>query len=338
MSRPRRILIIRLSSVGDIVLAGALVQVLAQREPQARLDFLVDKGFASLPRGWPELEQIHEFDHRGEHRGPGGIRLLAEQIGSVDWVLDLQHKLRSQMLLHWLKPARKTVYVKRKGMGMVRAMLGADAVLGGPHQIQRYLGLLEPGLEDGPGPMPRLSVPAEPAARARRELGLEQGQGPVLGLVLGGRHATKRWPATHWASLARLALDGGLRPVLLGGPDGLEDAQVLRGEFSGLPLGLDGDLERLAARLSCCDVVVCPDSGPGHMAAALGLSTISLFGPTSPRRWAPRGPRVEVLGLDLNCAPCSNHGSSTCPLGSYECMRELDPQRVWEAVRRGLED
>ncbi|MBW2700798.1 MAG: lipopolysaccharide heptosyltransferase II [Deltaproteobacteria bacterium] len=338
MSNPRRILVIRLSSVGDVVLATGVVDVLKRLFPEARLDFLVDQGYAPLVQHHPELDQVFVFEAAGRHRGPGGIHRLAEEIGAVDLVVDLQHKLRSAMLTHLLKPSEKRVLVKRGGLGLVRAMLGRDSVLGAPHQLERYIKVaMGEAWREGISAVPKLVMAPEALSTALEELGL--GDAP-LGFVVGARHASKRWPVAHWSALLEKAHSSGLSVVLLGGPADAELAKQVAQGAARPPhrIWVDGDLGQLAARLALCRLLVCADSGPAHMAAAIGRPVVALFGSTSPERWTPVGSQVQVLRQSLGCSPCSNHGSDTCPLDTFACMRELSPERVWEAVRHGLED
>ena len=84
-----------------------------------------------------------------------------------------------------------------------------------------------------------------------------------------------------------------------------------------------GTLESLMSWIAACSVIVSPDSGPAHMAAALEIPVVTLFGCTSPARWAPIGSNAEVVRIGLPCSPCSNHGLNTCPVGTLECMLQL---------------
>jgi len=94
------------------------------------------------------------------------------------------------------------------------------------------------------------------------------------------------------------------------------------------------DAGGLAAAVARCEVVVTCDSGPSHVAAALGVPVVAIFGPTSPERWRPLSPRSEVVRVPLACSPCSNHGDKACPLGHHDCMQKLSVEQVLAAVQR----
>jgi heptosyltransferase II len=324
-----QLLVIRLSSVGDILLASPLAERLRALRPEANVTWLVDEGFQPLLAHHPAVDRVVGYDYLGRHRGPAGLRALCAELGPVEALYDLQHKLRSSLVSAALRPAARHVLVKRRGLDVVRALLGRDTILRGPHQIERNLSLL-PGEPAGESPLPRaVADPAAlPEARAWRR-GFA-GERPAVGLVVGVRHATKRWPREHWSLLAARCLEEGLAVALLGGPEDAGDLEALRAGLAGERLGVFHavGLGALMARLACLDALVCPDSGPAHLGAALGRPVLALFGPTSPERWAPRGPSVAVARLPLACSPCSNHGSGACPLGTHECMRALGVEAV----------
>jgi len=329
MNDPGHILLVRLSSVGDIILATPVAARLRLRYPRARITWLVDAGYLDLVRGNPHIDQAVEFDYTGEHRGPGGVRKLAEQLKPVDLLVDLQHKVRSLMLSACLHPSERRVLVKRRGFGIIKALIGQDAILGAPHQIDRYLQVLGDEMT-GEAPEPVLIASEEEQEAARSNLGGDD----FIGIVAGARHPTKTWPVRHTAALADRCHQAGYRVALLGGQ---EDGSLTRAVVNSMKTGpghvrTSGSLGQLAGVLSCCRAVVSPDSGPAHMAGALGVPVVAVFGPTSPERWAPRGPRVKVVRRELACSPCSNHGGASCPVDTFECMNELGPEEVFKAL------
>jgi len=337
VSCARHILLARLSSVGDIVLATPVAARLRAENPEAHMSWLVDSGYRDLVEHNPHIDQVLEYDYIGRHNGTSGVRRLAREIGPVDLMIDLQHKVRTLMLAAVLRPAERRVLVKRRGFGVFRALIGHDAILRSPHQVARYLAVLESGeseSQQAPRPVPQLRAAARDLEWARDLLGGSDGPGPIVGLIPGARHETKRWPAINLARLADRCIAKGFRVALLGGESDGPVSRAVSDSMSGRPILVraGGSLGQLAGLLGLCAAVVSPDSGPAHMAAALGIPVVALFGPTSPERWAPVGSRVKVVGMDLPCMPCSNHGSATCPEGTHECLAALEPERVWQAL------
>ena len=329
MKDPEHILLVRLSSVGDIILATPAAELLRRRYPQARITWLVDAGYRDLVNENPHIDDAVEFDYTGSHRGPGGIGRLADRLKPVDLLVDLQHKVRSLMLYAYLRPAERRVLVKRRGFGIIKALIGQDAILGAPHQIERYIQVLE---EEVPGDLP---APVLVASEAEQEAAKSNLDGDdFIGIVAGARHPTKTWPVRHTATLADRCHKEGYRVALLGGQEDGSLAGAVVNSMKTEPeyIRTGGSLGQLSGVLSRCRAVVSPDSGPAHMAGALGVPVVAVFGPTSPGRWAPRGPRVKVIRRELACAPCSNHGGASCPVDTMECMNDLGPDEVWKGL------
>ncbi len=341
-----RILIVRLSSVGDIILATPLLPLLRAWHPSARIAWLVDSGYADLLRKNPYLDRVIEFDHRGRHWGPRGIMLLASEIGAVDWVIDLQHKIRTMALVALLRPARKSFIIRRRGLDVLKAVVGRDPIYTDEHQTLKYLRVIDGEQAYGSSgagldaPAPQLWLDTFVQQQTAERLRAEAAGAPLLGIVVGSRHALKRWPARHVARLAEMAFDAGLRPVMLGGEEDGEGFRLVAppGGTSHALVMVGGSLMRLAAAIACCAVVVAPDSGPAHMAAALGIPVVTLFGPTAPARWAPAGRYSRVVRLELPCSPCSNHGKVKCRIQTHECLETLQPENVFAEVQSLLRE
>jgi heptosyltransferase II len=341
LESPGHILLVRLSSVGDILLSTPVAASLRARYPKARLTWLLDAGYEDLIRHNPNVDRVVTFDYLGRHRGPAGIRLLAEELRPVDVVVDLQNKVRSVLLSMILRPEKRLALVKRKGMDVVRAILGQDPIFQGPHQLVRNMMVINEGAAPDPktdfesgrlAPLLRLDPKEEEAADQILD---RDNASSWIGVIPGSRHRTKQWPVRHVAALSDLCCREGFRVVLLGGgDDALLADRVSRLTKNKILIQTGGGLGRMAALISRCRAIVSPDSGPAHMAWALGVPVAVLFGPTSPDRWGPKGPLSEVVRLGLSCSPCSNHGSDACRLGTLECMEELQPLSVVQAVKR----
>ena len=190
------------------------------------------------------------------------------------------------------------------------------------------------GLKDADGTW-RATLP-EPLIALGRRILQEAGVGPnsrpvglAPGVAMGG--SAKQWPGGHFGRLASLLKDGGFEPVVVIGPGETDVAQRVT-EASGLDLPVVAerlDAAGLAAVLSGLSALVGNDSGPVHLASALGVAAIALFGPTDERRTAPMKPEGFVLGRRMECAPCDQ---SSCPLVHQSCLRDLEPVAVFEAV------
>lgn len=189
--------------------------------------------------------------------------------------------------------------------------------------------------------VPRLELPAELVERGRERLArahLVDRDGPLVGLFPGAEWGpSKRWPWRRFADLAtelRPRLPG-IRQMIVVGPKEIWLGVRVHEESGKLHpmIGPDLDLAGLAAVLGQLDLLVTNDSGPMHLAAALGVPTVALFGPTDRRRTAPAGPGHTVLSRDLWCSPCFRR---RCPLLHHGCLRGIGVGRVADAVVAAL--
>jgi len=212
------------------------------------------------------------------------------------------------------------------------------------HRIDAFRLLLgaEPGESRGRLRGHRL-VPPEASVALWRAL-LPSGAGPLVGLVPGANAPARRWPAERFAELAGRIAARGARLVVMGGAGEVSlTARVAAGAPGALDAGGRTDVVDLAALLSLCELVVTNDTGPMHLAGAVGTSTVSLWGPSDPREVRQVGaPDVRVTGADLPCKPCyRNHcarrGEGTLLADAHEeCMRLIGVQEVASAVEVAL--
>ncbi len=344
----RRIVVIRLSALGDVVLATPAIAALGQAFPDAHLTWVTSAPYAPLIEGLAFVDAAVPWD-RDAHEGAMGNVRLAEQIRKqssepIDLVLDLQNKPRSAILARMLAPGRVVTLRKRGFLEALRAVLGGDRIITRPHTTRLYfralrdLGVSEP---EGSDPLRPCVFVSEAAREKARRLLKKDDSSVLLALAPGAKWETKRWPPEKLGAVGAELLGSGLADdfVLVGGPG--EEA-VLDSTAKALPRQpvlntIDLDPEHLAAVISDCDILIVGDSGPAHLASAVGTPSVVLFGPTSPSRWGPALADSRAVGLQLSCSPCSNHGSRSCHLGHHACMVDLDPKDVVAAASSILE-
>jgi heptosyltransferase-2 len=205
-------------------------------------------------------------------------------------------------------------------------------------QHHDYAALLSAlGVSAPPDWTPRLELPTAVRGRGRERLlraRIDPDDGPLVGLFPGAEFGpSKRWPWRRFADLAHAVrrVQPGSRTVILAGPKEVWLAVRVHEESGKIHpvIGPDLDLAGLAAVLAHLDVLVTNDSGPMHLAAALGVTCVALFGPTDPRRTAPAGPGHEVLYTDRWCSPCFRR---RCPLLHHRCLKDIGVGAVRDAV------
>jgi heptosyltransferase-2 len=176
---------------------------------------------------------------------------------------------------------------------------------------------------------------APPAgARAAAAEALAGAGGSLVAVAPGATWATKRWAPERFAAVAEALHEEGHGLVLCAGPGDAAAVAAFR-RACRAPVAADLTplkVEAMAAALARVRLLVSNDSGPVHLASALGTPALALFGPTSPTRWGP-APPGRALSLGLSCQPCSNHGGERCPLGHHRCLADLPVEGVLAAAR-----
>jgi heptosyltransferase-2 len=327
---PTSILVVRYSALGDVVLATAILEPLRARFPRARIEWVTDALYAPLLEGLPEVAAVHRI----AREGPNSTAAVAARLrGRFDVAIDLQNKLRSAVVARSAAPLR-AAFRRRTALRAVLSLFGSDPPLVRAHQTRLYAEALAPLGEFAPGP---LKVSLSPQARALAADALQGVQGPAVAIAPGARWATKRWPAERFAAVADALAADGFAIVLCGGPSDRDAFAAFRAasrariaaDLSFLPI------DALAASIARVRLLVACDSGPVHLAAAVGTPALALFGPTSTARWGPPAPG-RALALGLSCAPCSNHGGDYCPEGHHRCLADLAPEAVLASARELL--
>jgi heptosyltransferase-2 len=323
-----RVLLVRFSSIGDILLTTPLVRALKRRHPDAHLMYVTKRALAPLVADNPHLAQVVALEP-GEPIAHFARRLRALQ---PTHGLDLHGSLRSAAL-RLLVRCRWSGYAKRKLARTALIATKIDVYRGRVPVAERYFEAarrLDVRPDGGP---PEFAIGAAARERVDRwltERGLAGG-GPLAALAPGAAHATKRWPIPHWQALAERLRAAGYRLVTLGGPEDRGAAAQL-GALSESAAG-EFTLQETGACLARTAALVSGDTGVMHMATGVGTPVVALFGPTVQAfGFFPYRARSTVLEEDLSCRPCSAVGSARCPLGHHRCLVDVLPEEVAAAV------
>jgi lipopolysaccharide heptosyltransferase II len=352
----RRILVIRLDLIGDVVLSLPAVRALHRAYPQAEIDFLAQPSSAPILAGQPYIAHVLTPD-ANFWRQPAALWKRAERDAALALLLRLRvprYDLcvsisgdRASILARLSGARRRVGYAREAYRGLLN-----DPVPGGRYTIRRheveYVRELAraAGGRDAEADLPELCVlhaAAATAAALLAEQGPDSPYGPLIALHAGARNGlAKRWPTTAWAALAGLLVTRlGARVLLVGAPsDGEVAGAVVRAARVAVA-NLTGrtTLPELAALLARCDLLVSGDSGPLHIACAVGTAVVGLYGPTDPEISGPLGRRAVVLRQPLWCAPCYDASAvADCRFGNPVCMKTLPPEAVLAAARRLLAD
>jgi heptosyltransferase-2 len=330
------VLVVRFSSIGDVLLTTPLLRSIRQRHPEARITVLTKRAFAPLLSDNPRIDRVVALDPSGSL-----VRIAAELRGE-DFThrLDLHDSVRSRMLRP-LIPGPWRTYPKYR----IRRAFLIHAKRNRYRDLrpvpERYFDAAREldVAPDGKPPEFFLGTPARDEAAAWL---VAQGLSPARRLIAiapGAAHQTKRWPVDYWSRLVHSVVCAGMDVVIVGGPDDADLADQLTREHRERTWRAAGrfGLQGTGALLEHARALISGDTGIMHMATGVGTPVVALFGPTVRAfGFFPYAHAAEVLETDLACRPCSAMGGPVCPQGHHRCMKEITPASVFDALRRSI--
>jgi lipopolysaccharide heptosyltransferase II len=323
-----RFIIMRLGSLGDVVLTSPAPRALRAAFPSAHIAFLTSTPFAPLYASNPHVDEVLTVDRARTNRDVGAIASLARRIreGRYDVSIDLHRKLKTAGIA---RLARVRTRVGGSALDTVRVTLD-----GSGHASEHALAALAPlGISDD-DTRPEVFVSGEDEAAAIRLLrdhGIDPTDDRILGIFPGAGWEPRAWMPERFAEVARRAIDeDGMRVVVVG-------AEKDRGATDNIAASLGNDavvlmdlpLGVLAGVLKQCAKFVSNDTGPMHLSVAVGTPTVALFGPGNFERFAPRHAPHVGIREHIACSPCkqfSNHCRDNV------CMQLITVDRVWSEV------
>ncbi len=342
-----RILIIKPSSLGDVIHALPVLHGLRMRYADAKIDWLINKGFAPLMEAHPALSEVVEFDR---NRFGGMLRnifaawsfrgfLRSLRMRRYDAVIDLQGLFRSGFLAHATKAPVRVGFANAREGAFYFYTHRIPTERPDDHAVNRnYLVSKVFGFENVPITF-NLSLAKEVYGKAKTLLSDGQSdQRPLVVIAPGARWETKIWPAKRYAALIdQLVEKINARCVLVGSPDEQATCEKVQSHCFKEVLNLQGrtDLPVFGAVLSRADLIVCHDSAAAHFAAALDRPLVCITGPTNPKRTGPYNRIMDVIRRDLPCSPCYLRKLSRCR-HEHRCMRELSVDEVLRAAMVAL--
>lgn len=362
---PRSILVLQLDHMGDAILSTGMLHSLRTSYPSARIDILVGPWNRALfEETVADVDRVIVFESGGRLARLGKLRWMSV-IAKMAWPVamlrygwklrreryDLGIDVRGEMphaALMWVAGIRRRVGWVAGGGGFL--LTDSPRWVPDRPEIESRRSILETlGLSvDRSAMLPRLTVPSN--LTAEQILG-ESYKYIVIHLTAGTR--AKEWPVEHWARLIANLLDNPPRSLpspkivlvgiaadhiigenvekLVAGPARVASPARVENWIGRL------SLVELAAVLDRATLMIGADSGPAHMAAAVGTPTVVLFSGTNCQaQWRPPGEHVTVLAHDVPCRPC--HQKKACPIAAHPCMTGITPEQVAEAVRKRTED
>ncbi len=339
-----KILIFNSAFPGDIVLTTPLVRATRRSFPEAELAFCTTEAGASLLAGLSYLDSLIVYDKHGRDRGTFGMLKTALRLRreNFDLVLSAHRSMRTALILTLAGIPVRVGFDTSSGSRLYTHLAVRKRE---SHETERNLSLLGPlGIRvEEHSPRPVLPITGEETNHVFGRLGvaLPRGSGPLVIVSPGSVWATKRWLAERFADMIdRLTASHRARVIMVGSPLDRAQADKITASCKAEILDLVGrtDLRGLAALVRKADLVVTGDSAPMHIAWAMGVPIVAIFGATTPELgFAPLFENCRVLEIKgLECRPCGEHGPKRCPLGHFNCMLGITVEMVTDACEKML--
>ena len=338
----RSVLLIRLDNLGDVLLTTPAVKSLKQRFPDARITMLVKEWSFEAVKNNPHIDEIVIFNSswtvpNQEGRNTAtvtGIYHLVRRLrmGRFDLAIDFKGDLRNIFLAYVSGAKRRISYAVRGGGFLLTDVVQYESDI---HEIDKNLKLLSSlgiNSEDGKMELHSKAEDVSTMERIFKQKGIDPGR-RTIAIHHGGASQFKRWDMEKFVDLAgRLTENNSTNVLVFGGPYERRTSQFAEKPGKGIFLMPDMTICQMAAAFRRCDLLVCNDSGPMHVALAVGTPTVAIFGPTYPKRFGPKDlGKNKVVRSGLSCSPCWHPDK---PIGCNEriCLKSIDVEEVLGAV------
>jgi len=347
MKTIKRIIVVDLLYLGDLLFAHPFFDGLRELFPEARIDLVANSNFSEVMRVNPNLDHVYSYNKNWtvvrSYKFAKKLKMNNYQLG-----INIHGNWRTALLLKLIS-AEQTIGYGNKGRGifldhkveknisshMVEFYLEFLNEIQGSKLFDDYFKDKKVEFSDKEKYPPVLKVEEaynQSAIKKMKQIGLKD---KFVVLNTGGSWKTKRWPEEYFAEIADQLAERGFKILFVGGPSDTERVTHILNKIENkdMVFNLSGktSLLELAAVLKKASLVISGDTGPVHVAAAVGTNTVAIFGPSDEVKYAPRGRGKNILvkNVDLDCRPCGEH---ECPLGHHKCMRELSPKMVVERI------
>jgi heptosyltransferase-2 len=320
------VLIIRLSSFGDVLLTSPMIRTLKEKYKNVKIDFLVREQYYDLLKLNPAVNQI--FVYENDKKKIEALRASVIE-NKYNIVIDLQNNLRSRLLL--------------RGMRLLIFRFNK-------HSIRKFLLVkFKINLLKNLPPIPGRYIQTFPGLASDKE-GLEfytdkvhsdviLNKSNLIGLCPGSRHFTKMWGKEKFITLGNILTENGFSVVLFGGKDDSKICSEISAKIeASINLCNNDNAFQTAADMKMCKAVVCNDSGLMHLASAVKVPAVVILGSTVKEfGFTPyKNKNIIIENNSLSCRPCSHIGKDHCPKGHFKCMSDISSEFVFENITKLL--
>ena len=333
MGESMKILVIRLSSIGDIILTTPVLEELKLKYPSSKLDFVVLDKFEESISGNNSINKLILFE-KNRYRGIKGIKAFVEEIKTNDYdlVIDLHSKMRSKLISYFLG-VKTYKYKKRKWWKTLLVKLKLIKYKTDSTIIKNYFGAVKELGVEYKGENLKFDF-------SNKDLLKSLDYKDYIVFAPGASKETKKWCGEYFASLGKMLKEEYLKDIILIGSNSEKKELEKISEMSGgVCINEAGKytLKESGALMSRAEFVVTNDSGPFHIARGVGTKAYVIFGPTDPKMFEYNEKSILLYG-DEKCSPCSLHGDESCRKKHFKCMKHLTPEKVFGIIKKNNVD
>lgn len=315
-----------------------LIRCLKKRFPNAKIDFVVKKQFIPLLESNPHIHTLIPFDSKEMV----GLKIVSKlQKADYDCVIDLQNSFRSRMWIWSLNPPKAIYKLGRwQRFWLVYGKRKVNAEILSVPQKYFYTVTKWHVENDGLGLDFFVPVEAKKVVQGKLSRNKKSIKKELVCIAPSASKKTKIWPLERYAKVANYFMREGKAIVLIGGKGDVTLSEKLTSQIKGPVFNLTGQLSlsESAGVIEASEVLVSNDTGMMHMATAVKTPVVAIFGPTTRDfGFFPYQAKSRIVEKELDCRPCSFHGTATCPKKHFKCMLEIHPEEVIEAVHSLLE-
>lgn len=331
-----KILIIQTAFIGDVILTTPLIKHIHLKYPSSIIDFMTIPASYNLLQRDPNLNEVIIFDKRGSDRGYKGFRRMMKKMKSGNYNICIcpHRSLRSAILTYSTGADIRIGFNNSGWKGAFNQLINYDQSF---HETQRNLALLQVLDIDTLDTRPVIFTDNRDAEFVEENLinQLQGKSGKFFAIAPGSVWATKKWPTDHFKSVIQELEINGFQVILVGGP---QDAEICENliQNSQTRISFAGKLTLRQTKylFTKCAGLLSNDSAPLHLGLAANIPVFGIFGPTIRQfGFAPIESNSYLIDNEnLNCRPCGIHGSHKCPTKTFDCMENIESDKVSELI------
>lgn len=322
-SELKKILIIRLSSLGDVLLTTPLIQSIKKKNPSIQIDFIVRAEFAEVVQDNPNLSEIYKYVNQKSDKQILINSLLSK---NYDLVIDLQNNLRSKEIVRLLH-CKVLRFKKNNFKKFLLVHFKLNLLKDAPQIPIRYANasginkLDDEGLD--------FYIENKPDSRLNKNEN-------YIGICPGAKHFTKRWPKEYFVELGKKLESANYKVVLFGGPDETQICNEIENALKNALKLCNKSLLQVAADMKMCKAIYTNDSGLMHIASAVKVPVVAFFGSTVKEFgfYPYKANSIELEIKNLSCRPCTHIGRDTCPKIHFKCMKGIKPELAFNSLNK----